>query len=75
MDGKKKSLDELPSKPNLRPAEVAKFLDVSPVTIYEMIAGGTIPALKTSPNRGGHYRIPRDKLILALQALSVEPEY
>jgi excisionase family DNA binding protein len=71
----KKMIDSLPAKPNLRPAEVAKFLDVSPQTVYQMIIQGVIPALKTSPARGGHYRIPRDKLIAALESLTTEPEF
>jgi len=69
-------LDKLPNKPNLRPVEIAAFLDVSVVTVYQMIKQGVIPALRTSPRAHGHYRIPRDKFLKAIESgLVVQPDF
>lgn len=57
----KKSESILPTKPNLRPVEVAKYLDVNVQTIYELIEQGIIPAMRMRR----HYRIPREQFLEA----------
>jgi excisionase family DNA binding protein len=48
-------VDDLPPKTNLRPVEIAKFLDLSLTNIYALIASGELPTLKIRRS----YRIPR----------------
>lgn len=45
----------LPNKPNLRPTEIAAFLDCSLTTVYELIHSPGFPVKKV--NR--QFRIPR----------------
>jgi len=58
----------LPPKPNLRPAEIAKFLDVSTATIYELIDQGEIPSLRV----GRQLRIPRERFVTWYRLLAEE---
>lgn len=48
--------DYLPGRAHFTPAEVARFLQVSPRHIYELIAEGAMPAKEI----GRVKRIPRD---------------
>jgi excisionase family DNA binding protein len=59
----RRAIDRLPQKPNLRPGEVAEFLDVSLTMVYDMIHTGDLPSLKI----GAHYRIPRDSFVKTLE--------
>lgn len=52
-------MNELPPRPNLRPVEIAKFLDLSLTKIYGMISEGKLPAFKID----GQYRISRAKFL------------
>jgi len=63
------ALDKLPPKANLRPAEVAAFLDINSQTVYELIAEGIIPAIRMRRQ----YRIPREQFMIAYRRLYVEP--
>jgi excisionase family DNA binding protein len=56
----------LPSKANLRPKEIATFLDISLSKIYELIGAGELPSCKV----GNQYRIPRDRFLLWLSHAS-----
>jgi excisionase family DNA binding protein len=65
-------LDKLPARANLRPKEVAAYLNVSTTLIYDLIRSGDLPAVKL----GRHYRISRDGLVKAMQtSLVVQPEF
>lgn len=46
---------ELPPKANLRPAEIADYLDISLTKIYELLNDGTIPSIRV----GRQLRVPR----------------
>jgi excisionase family DNA binding protein len=66
-----KSLDQLPPKPNLRPAEVARFLQCHIDTVYELIHLGKIPAKRLTR----HYLIPRAEFLELWQNAGVDPEF
>lgn len=51
--------NSLPPKPNLRPSEIAEYLDVSVSTIYELIKSGDIPSKLV----GRQLRIPREQFL------------
>jgi excisionase family DNA binding protein len=63
-------VEKLPPKQNLRPTEVAEFLDCNLDTVYRMIHDGVIPAVKL----GKHYRIPRDKFLEAYEKHLLKPD-
>ena len=49
-----RSVQVVPSRASYTPAEVAKMVDVSKMTVLRRIGDGTITAFK----RGSHWRIP-----------------
>jgi excisionase family DNA binding protein len=51
-----RSLEKLPLKPNLRPIEIAEYLDVSLTTVYELIKSGRLPSKVV----GRQLRVPRE---------------
>jgi excisionase family DNA binding protein len=65
-----KAIEKLPPKANLRPAEVAAFLDINVQTVYDLIAEGLIPAIKYHRE----YRIPRDKFLVAYERSAFVPK-
>lgn len=50
----------LPDKPNLRPQEVADFLQVNLSTVYRLIDENELPAFKLTAAKNSSLRIPRD---------------
>ena len=69
--GQPRTLEKLPLKANLKPVEVAAFLDFSPATVYYLIHAGTIPAVKLRRQ----YRIPREKFVAAFEAHAFQPDF
>ena len=65
------SIAGLPPKANLRPAEIAAFLDCHISTVYELINNGVIPAVKLTR----HLLIPREKFLAAYAAHTIEAEF
>jgi len=59
-------MNEQQSKELLRPAKVAKILDVSPSTIYYWVATGQLEAVKPA---GKTIRIPRSVVDEKLKSL------
>jgi len=50
-----KAIDTLPPKANLRPQEVADFLDISSSKVYQLIHNGSLPSKRID----GAIKIPR----------------
>ena len=66
-----RAFDKLPQKPNLRPAEIAEFLDCALATVYNLIHAGKIPAKKLTR----HYRIPRAEFLEAWGKADFQAEF
>ncbi len=54
-------MENLPPKANLRPDDIAAFLDIEKSLVYEMIAEGDLPSLQVHSNKS--IRIPRDRFL------------
>lgn len=54
----------------LRPTEAAEALGISRTKLYQLVADGTIPAVRLA---GGHVRIPLRELNEAIAALVAAP--
>ena len=64
-DGVKISIEDMPNRKFLRPAEVADFLSVSPKTVYRWCDMGLIESIKL--NRS--VRVLRDSVVNFLERL------
>ena len=64
-------METLPAKANLRPVEIAEYLDVSLTTVYELIKSGRLP----SKIVGRQLRIPRELFLRSYDELPSGAEF